>query len=243
MADTENKYSDEVLEQTPPRASKLLNAIGAVSELRTLMGSAGMTDEDIDEGGQLLLACWGQLPGAKRDEDTEEARAQRSATAELDQWDEPNFARHGATLRRHFPSAAEYVFHELSASTGSEAVAGVATFLHRVDALENGTDPARKDTQKEDKKAVLLLAKRGLTKEERGRLASLVQVALKPTATLEAAPEAEKKRREARVKALVALKDWYEEWSAAGRAVVKKRVYLIRMGLANRKKPKKPEKK
>jgi hypothetical protein len=243
MAETDQKYSDEVLEQTPPRASKMLNAIGAVPEIRTLMANAGMTDEEIEEGGRLLLACWGQLPSAKRDQDTEEARAQRTATAELDQWDEPNFTRHGATLRRHFPSAGAYVFHELAASEGADAVAGVATFLRRVDALENGTDPARKDTRKEDKKAVLLLDKRGLTKEERERLGGLVQLALKPTATLEPAPEADKQRREARVKALVALKDWYEEWAAAGRVVVKKRVYLIRMGLANRKKPKKPEKK
>lgn len=243
MAEIEKKYSDEVLEQTPPRASKLLNAIGAVPEIRTLLGSAGMTDEEIDEGGRLLVACWAQLPTVRRDQDTEEARAQRAATAELDQWDEPNFARHGATLRRHFPSAGAYVFHELAASTGAQAVAGVSTFLHRVDALESGSDPERKDTKKEDKNAVLLLAKRGLTKEERGRLAGLVQVALRPTATLEPAPEADEKRRDAREKALVALKDWYEEWSTAGRAVVKKRTHLIRMGLANRKKPKKPEKK
>jgi len=241
LADIEKKYSDEVLEETPARASKLLNAIGAVPEIRTLMGQGGMTDADIAEGGKLLLACWGHLPTPEREQDTEAAKRQRAATAELDQWDEPNFTRYGATLRRHYPSAWEYVFHELSASTGSEAVAGVAMFLKRLKALEEGSDPARKESKKEDKKAVALLGDRGLPPEERKRLSDLVDVALEPTSTLDPEPEHDKKRKAERVKALVALKDWYEEWAATARALIKKRAYLIRMGLANRKKPKKPE--
>lgn len=241
MADPEKKYSDEVLEETPGRASKLLNAIGAVPEIRTLMFQGGMTDEEIVEGGRLLVACWGDLPAPERDKDTEAAKRQRAATAELDQWDEPNFARYGATLQRHYPSVGAYVFHELSASTGSEAVAGVATFLKRLNALEDGSDPARKDTKKDDKKAVDLLADRGLSQKERARLAALVEVALGPTSTLAPAPEHDKKRKAERTKALVALKDWYEEWATTARSLIKKRVYLIRMGLANRKKPKKPD--
>jgi hypothetical protein len=234
------KYSDEVLEETPARAAKLLNGIGAEPVIRTLMHDPGkMTDDDIAEGGKLLLACWGQLPGAKVERDTEEARKQRAATAELDQWDEPNFGRYGAALRRRFPRAGEYVFHDLSASTGAAAVAGVATFLKRVEALEKGTDPGRQDTKKEDKKAVELLSTRGLDKAERARLAALVEVALAPTATLDPAPEHDAQRTEQRKSALTDLKDWYEEWASTARSVVKKRGYLIRMGLANRKMGKK----
>ncbi|APR75031.1 Hypothetical protein A7982_00377 [Minicystis rosea] len=33
------------------------------------------------------------------------------------------------------------------------------------------------------------------------------------------------------------LRAWYDEWSTTARAVVKKRVYLIRLGLATRKAP------
>ena len=234
------KYSTEVLEQTPARATKLLNGIGADSQIRTLMHGAGMTDADIAEGGQLLVACWGQLPASNPESDTDEARTQRAATAELDQWDEPNFARYGATLRRHFPSAGAYIFHELQASTGAAAVGGVKTFLTRVKALEDGSDPARADSRKEDKKAVLHLAKRGLDDKERARLDGLVKTALKPTAILAETPQHEAARAEQRIKALTDLKDWYEEWSTAARSVVKKRAYLIRMGLAARK-PRKGE--
>jgi hypothetical protein len=229
------EYSDEVLEKTPERATKFLTGLGAVATLRTLLAEAGMADDDIIEGRTLLLACLA-APIPRVVVDTEGAKAQRAAVAELDEWDEPNFARYSATLRRHHPDAGEFVFKELSASTGVAAVNGVATFLSRVAALASGSEAERKATRKEDKKAVELLAKRGLDEEERARLQALVDVALGPTAPMvpsEAAAAGDENRR----KALTALKDWYEEWSTAARAVVKKRGYLIRLGLATRKSP------
>lgn len=235
------KYSDQVLEETPARAAKLLNGIGAVPVIRTLMEQGGMTDDDIVEGGKLLVASWWQLPGAAAERDTDEARQQRAATAELDQWDEPNFARYGAALRRRFPGAHDYVFHDLAASTGAAAVAGVATFLKRLEVLEKGTDPARQETKKDDKKAAELVSSRGLTKDERARLGKLVEVALRPTTTLAPTADHDIERRAARKAALTELKDWYEEWATVARAVVKKRAYLIRMGLASRKVGKKDE--
>ncbi|WP_437723204.1 hypothetical protein [Sorangium sp. So ce861] len=36
---------------------------------------------------------------------------------------------------------------------------------------------------------------------------------------------------------LVKLRGWFDEWSTTARAVIKKRGYLIRLGLANRKAP------
>ena len=146
-----NRYSPQVLEETVPRAAKLLNGIGAVAVIRTLMQQGGMVDSDITEGSKLLLGCWSQRPSVAADLDTEEAKQQRAATAELDEWDEPHFGRFGATLRRHFPSAADYVFHELAPSTGPAAVAGVATFLGRIDVLEAGSDAARAALKKDDK--------------------------------------------------------------------------------------------
>src|SRR6185369_17475427 len=96
--------------------------------------------------------------------DTDAAKAQRAAVAELDEWDEPNFARIAAALHRHFPDAEAYVFQSLSPSTGVAAVAGVATLLTRLDALEKGSDSNRQATRKDDKKAIDLLDRRGLDK-------------------------------------------------------------------------------
>jgi hypothetical protein len=169
--------------------------------------------------------------------DSEDARATRAALAELDAWDEPNLARYGAALRRRFPSAHAYVFRDLRASTGSAAVAGVATFLARVKALAEGSDPARAELVKDDAKAVALLETRGLSKPERKRLEGLVKLALGPTEALDALPVED--GVDERLAKLAELKGWYDEWAATARAVVKKRVYLIRLGLAQRKMGKK----
>jgi hypothetical protein len=214
-------YSQEILEVTPERSTRLLSGIGAVATIRTLLAEAGMTDEVIIEGRDLLLACIAAPRGVTAAVDTDGARAQRASVAELDQWDEPGFGRFSATLKRHHPSAATYVFANLSASTGVAAVHGVATFLTRIDALEGGTDPDRQGTKKDDKKAVELLATRGLDKAERARLRKLVNVALGPTASLPEQSPAQ--TPEERIKALTKLRSWYDEWAAIARAVVKRR--------------------
>jgi hypothetical protein len=64
-----------------------------------------MTDKDVTEGRELLLACLAKPRDPDVETDTHEAKAQRDAVAELDEWDEPNFARYREALHRHFPSA------------------------------------------------------------------------------------------------------------------------------------------
>lgn len=68
---------------------------------------------------------------------------------------------------------------------------------------------------------------------ERERLSGLVKQAmsLEPAS----APVVDTKREEA----LHALYVWYREWSKTARAVISKRAYLISLGLAKRKSPKK----
>ncbi|WP_437673654.1 hypothetical protein [Sorangium sp. So ce131] len=229
------EYSNEVLEATPERATKFLTGMGAVAAIRTAMADAGMTDDDILEGRTLLLDVLAAPRKTSAPPDTDDARAQRAATTELDQWDEPNFARYGAALRRRHPDVYVYVFKDLAPSTGTAAVQGVATFLTRLDALENGTDSDRAGAKQSDKKAVAFLATRGLDKAERKRLKGLVDVALGPTSPLP--PQAEIPETTRRHEALSRLRGWFDEWSTTARAVIKKRGYLIRLGLASRKAP------
>lgn len=232
MAKIALDFTDETLERAPEDATRFLSGIGAVSTVRAILAHNGMTDEDIIEGRNLLLACLAS-PNVTPITDTDDARAQRAATVELDQWDEPNFARYQAALVRHFPDVADYIFGALSASTGSAAVAGVATFLARVEALNTGTDPSRSSTKKEDKRAVALLAKRGLDETERRRLQKLVNIALGPTEAMDLPKEPTQNVE--RRNSLLKLKLWYNEWSSVAHATVKKRSQLIRMGLANRR--------
>jgi len=229
-------YSIEVLEATPARVARFLQGMGAVAFIRTRLAHGGMTDDDIDEGRQLLLACLAERKATTPELDTEEAKATREAQAELDAWDEPNFARYSAALYRSARKAHDYVFEDLKASTGPESVKGVATFLARVDKLEKGVNGSPIITKKDDAKAMEVLVTRGLTRDERKRLKNLVDIALGPTTTLPEVPEADPD--EERLLKLNALKAWFDDWSATARAVLKKRGYLIRLGLANRKAPK-----
>ena len=94
-------------------------------------------------------------------------------------------------------------------------------------------------TVAEDKKAIELLASRGYTKAERLRLQALVDAALgvraepgQPTPPAIVDPEV-------RRAALLDLKLWVNEWSTVAHARIKKKSWLIRLGLASRKSPKK----
>ena len=231
MAAFAQDFTDETLEHTPEDVTRLLAAIGAVPEIRTAFAIQNMTDDDIVEGRTLLLECLAAPAGVAPSKDTDAARQSRAASAELDAWDEPNFAKYQAALGRHFPSAEEFVFNNLTASRGSQSVQGVATFLARLTALEQGSVADRGDTRELDQQAVALLAKRGLDSAERKRLSALVEVALGPTPALDVpTPDAAKRRREA----LLRLKLWYNEWSTVAHATIRKRSHLIRLGLATR---------
>ena len=156
---------------------------------------------------------------------------------ELDSWDEDGFRRVRAPLERLHPEQAAFVFAgELAASTGPAAVLGVKTLLDRLDELEKGK--SRKATRAADHAALKTLAGRGITKEERVRLRALVDAAQKldEPAPLPVSAPADRQQ------ALVKLYGWYKDWSETARSVVKKRAYLITLGLAKRKSPKKADK-
>ncbi len=228
-------HSDRTLEETPQRVTQFLTGLATDAVIRTLLfDKAGMADADVIEGAELLRATF-NLPRIDRVKiDDPDAQKRRLAVAELDAWDEPNFARIKAALDRHHPEQSAYVFRDLEPAQGFAAVRGVGALLTRLDALERGTDPARKARADADKQAVALLAKRGITPALRGQLHELVAMALSPAETLPAAsPEdaAERKR------SLVALRAWFDEWSSAARVVLTKRAHRIRMGLATRRSP------
>lgn len=228
-------YSERTLAETPARAAKFIYGITSNPSVWVALAGAGMTKEQLDEGRALLNTAL-SLPSDDR------ARpgldAQRRALAEVDAWDEPHFRAYKATLRRHHPLAGAYVFHDLNATTGVKAVLGVQTFLNRLDALDGGTDPHRKDTIPEDKAAVEHLASRGFTKAERTRLRALVNAALGEGREVPADEvEAQHAAAQARATGLLELRSWFDEWSSIAHAHVKKRSHLISMGLAERKSP------
>jgi hypothetical protein len=229
-------YSDEVLEAAPERVTKLLCAMGAVPVIRTVMeNEGGMTNADIVEGRTLLTNVLVAPLPEPAPTDTPDAQIRRQAQADLDAWDEPNFAIVKATLQRRFARVAEYVFRDLSASKGADSVRGVATFLTRLRTLEEGTDPTREATREQDREAVAFLANRKITSEKRRELEAMVELALSsgPSIVESGGLVDPAVRRQA----LVELKMWFDEWSTIARKVVTKRSHLIRLGLAARRSP------
>jgi hypothetical protein len=226
--------SDRTLEEAPARAATFLVAVGASPELRAILAHHGhMTEDDLEQGRQFLLDVISVPLAPQPSWHSDEALAQRAALAEVDQWDESTYQRASAVLRRFYPSAGEYLFRDLTASRGAAAVRGALTFLTRVEVLESGTDPERAATRDDDKKAVELLASRGIDQAERKRIRELATLALAPTKAPAApvpSPNLEKRRE-----SLLALRRWFEDWSATARAVVRKRQHLIRLGLSKPK--------
>lgn len=234
------QFSDEVLEETPPKVTTLLLASNAVPIICTALAKAGITAARLQHGCELLLACIAQpIPGVVP-VDTEAAAAKRQAVAEIDAADEPVFARCRAPLEHNYASACEYLFQDLTASQGPQSVRGMATFLARVSALESGTDPQRAASREQDRKAIEVLAERGFDKAWRSRMDEKVKMALAPAPPLpdlEPPDPAERRRR------LTELKVWFDDVAGTARAVITKRSHLIRMGLAHRRpsKPAEPE--
>ena len=232
------QFSQATLDKIPAKTTIFLTAIGAYPIIRTIMANAGMGDEDIVEGRYFLNECLPNPKDVEKNRDTHSAKAQRSAVAELDQIDEVLFARIKGPLKRYYPGAYEYLFHKLKASRGRKAVLGVATILSRLDLLENGTDPSREAHREDDRAAVELLAKRGIDADERRRLQELVDVAFGPTEVLSEIPQADPEVLRAN---MTTLKEWYDDWATTAKAVIKKRHYLIRLGLAKPKVKKESE--
>ncbi|WP_437595173.1 hypothetical protein [Sorangium sp. So ce1000] len=231
--------SRQVLAETPARALKFLSAAGKNKQIRALLRERGYTDEDHKEGWDLLHRASGF--GIGEPDEVEDAEV-GAAIAELDAWDEPHFRIIRAALERRHPVQEKFVFDNLTPQVGAGAVVSVKTLLDRLDALEKSAK--RKATRKDDHAALETLAKRGYPKEERSRLRQLVDIASgEGTASEEGDGEATGDAEPVRavvdsrehVDALRALYAWHREWSETARAVIKRRDFLVRLGLAHRK--------
>lgn len=151
-----------------------------------------------------------------------------AAVSELDIYDDKNFPAIKSSLERDYPAQAAFVFENLQVEQGVKSVVAVATLLDRLDALESGAGRAKAD-HKTDLAALALLAKRGYDEAERTRVASLVTTA-KTVVLVE--PISDEKRETT----LLELYRWHCDWSAQAKRLIKKKAYLIALGLASRKK-------
>jgi hypothetical protein len=103
-----------------------------------------------------------------------------------------------------------------------------------VDALAASPEDAPSHAQ--DRAAVAALATVGFTEAERTRLWALVKDAQSVSLPSEAAQRAAAAHADSeaqRLVALVALYDWFFQWSRIAHAVLTKKSHLIKLGLAH----------
>lgn len=114
------------------------------------------------------------------------------------------------------------------------AVANVRIILDRVTALREGTDPDRGGTREADRAAAAVLAQRNIVSAESGRrLRGLVETATAAAPLPVDLPTERTDEYQAAARALIA---WLGDWRETARAVVTRRDYLIRLGLASPRK-------
>ena len=112
------------------------------------------------------------------------------------------------------------------------------TFLERVTALEQGTDPDRKESREEDRKAIELLRRRNIIRaSEEEQLREYIQIATSqfPSVDTSTTPKENLQRAAHQFMA------WLEDWGTTARAEITRRDYLISLGLARRRTNKKEQ--
>jgi hypothetical protein len=177
-------------------------------------------------GWNLLSKASGYVPGVASPSDDVAARA---AITDIDAWDEPGFRRIDAALLRLHPEQHKFVFAGLETARGVGSVLSTTTLLDRLDQLESA--PERAATREADQAAIATLTSRGITPEVRSHLRELIQVA-KTAAPPVFPTDATAEELE---QALSELRAWYRDWSETARAVVRRRDYLVMLGLSKRR--------
>jgi len=231
---TVQRPTRQTLEEYPARALTFLSTMGRNQAIFTILAQRGYTIEIHDEGWRLLHAASGyrvarpSVPGVEV--------ASRQAMAELDQWDNLWFPVASSALLR-LPLSLTYLMEGLAPVTGPASILVVTRLLDRLDAMERGEDRTV-EAQASDAEALRVLATRGLDSTERQRVRRLLQVAAQlpePSGTPESVALAEAADA-TRAEALYDLYVWYQDWATVARTFIKRRDYLLWLGLARRKK-------
>jgi hypothetical protein len=213
--------SRQTLAEVPGRALAFLRAVGTRPGIREALATVGFRREDHEEGWKLLSAAcaWGERAAPYQNADD---GAVREATEAIATWLRVHIPRLRLGLERMHPDQAAYVFDGLERTPRRAALVQMGSLLSKLDALE--TSPDRAGTREADAAALGILETRGLGRQERARLAALLERAQSFVAK-------ETAEVEPRGTELVALHRWYVEWLAAARVAVKRGDYLRALGV------------
>lgn len=232
----EVRVSRRKAEKMPDRAFRFLRSVGLFPSIMSALYEVGYSEDIHRKGWELLHQASGF-----QNKTQNMSEKHHNAIVELDNWDEKAFRRTHATLQYLYPEQTRYIFQDLEAQKGYEAIQAVQIYIERVSTLREGTDPKRTASREKDREAVELLAQRKIFDHT-------IEVQLKTwiesAQSLSFSPEhiEEQKVQKAELEhALIDLVIWFDEWSEAARSVVERRDYLISLGLAKRRTKKEEE--
>ncbi len=217
--------TDETLKLGPAR---MLTFLQGVSDpvIRALFAPLGWSDQRLDAAWSLLneLKAATKVPsGSTLDPVTD-------AIASCKAWQDTGLIRARAMMQLVLPEQAAFMFHDVVAGAGTEAVLNVSTFLQRRKQLENGAE--RKASRKADHDALVVLEETGVTKEAIRQLQGFVDtVQTVAPAHPSRLAEADAKRTEV----LRKIHAWVTAWSEMARTVVTRRDQMIKLGIAKRR--------
>jgi hypothetical protein len=232
MAQEERELSRAEINRDVLRGVSFLGTLSRSPDIRRILADRGYTVEEHQTGWRNLLEVMGWKPDQSEFVGVS-AIEQERAMAELDNWDGPNFSIARAVLRRLHPDQEAYIFENLNAAQGAAAVGSVKTYLNRVGALRNGTDPSRAALREEDRAAVVSLETRKVAGVElEAHLAALVETAMTAAPIASEPPVGGPDEYQQAARRLHA---WLADWRETARVVVTRGDYQIRLGLINRR--------
>lgn len=200
------------VEQKPNRVVTLMLGFQD-PRIASAMAAYGFTEADAEDGVNLLRDVvrpqLGRLPSPA---------AGPEIIEQADKFENKWFPIATATLRRHYPELCDFVFLNLSQTSGPQVIVSVDTFLHRLDELRD---------KKNGPEALKLLAKRGLNPAVMDKARSIIQqVGDVP----QAPPDDSEAWAKAHEEAVDKLWQWYLEWGTIAQTAVTSRRLLKKLG-------------
>ena len=218
----------ETLDATPKRAVQMLDAIAKNRGIRREFVLRGY-DTAAQQRAINLIATICTTPEVDVPEVTNNAMA--VSVNFVDSRDDEVFAVIDAAWEYNYPEQYAYATKNIGPASGIQSVVNTGVLLKRLDTMYSGAE--REATRKQDREALQLLARRGVAPSLRDELAKHVKIVdeLQQDEPLPDTSAYELRR----VEALVELRKWFVEWSGIARVAIKRRDYLISLGLASRR--------
>jgi hypothetical protein len=203
-----------VATELPGRALLFLRGSGTHSGIRAVLGRGGFREADHREGWDLLTrVCAWEDSGLDPTED-EPAREARDRIAAFVH---DHFPRLRAAIEREHPELVG-VF-DFGAVASTDPVLLVGQWLERVAAL-----PRRRRAN-----LLATLTRRGVSEAVRRNLGQDVTTAMQAAVPATTGPVRAERGAE-----IAALYQWYSDWGATARALIKRKDWLVVLGLSQR---------